>query len=325
MRLFRILVAAALLLVSLFSAHMTWACSMCRGSDQMFFISNARWLPQGRWVLALETLYLNRSALHNHPFYHLHGPYSYSAPTVIQTQAQQGVQAVFNYGLTDRLMVGLSVPYLFNRFTQDRNDFRVSGVGDPELVLVWQMTGLFNNVVTLAASAGVRLPYGKTGAFDNYGFLLQPHDQIGSGAAAGILGLQCNYLNRLLPLFVSASLESNGTSSLNLRHGQVLRFNLATQRWLSGRLDAIAELNTRSAAYDKLGAENVPDSGGKIFYFSPGLRFKLGGGLALRGQAQIPVAEKLNGVRCDLSNFRLDSIFQYCHPAARRPSVVLLI
>lgn len=302
MRLPRFFAAAAVVFMMIFfNAGLVWACSVCRGGDQTFFINNARLLPQGKWVLAIDNLFIERKALYVHPVNHQHVA---DNSTVMQTQEQYGVQAVFNYGLSDRLMFSISLPYVFNRFTQAPDKFRITGFGDPEVLALLHLGSFFKNKIGLAASAGVRLPFGKTDAYDNNGFLVQPHDQIGSGAAAGIVGLQLNYLNNIAPLFLSGSFEANGAGNRGLRHGDVVRLNLAAQRRLASGLDAIIELNTRNAESDRQSAAVIPHSGGKIIFLSPGLRIKLGTGLSFRGQMQTPVVEKFNGVQNEKTSFR---------------------
>ncbi len=252
----------------------------------------------------MENLYITKTALHVHPDYHRHGPYRNDKPTVLQDQSQYGIQAVLNYGVSDRVMATISVPYVFNRFTQGFDNFQIKGLSDPEILVIAHLGSFFDDAVSLAATAGAGLPFGKTDCFDNYGFMLQPHDQIGTGAAAGILGIQLNYLNNFVPIFFGASFEASGTNSSELRHGDVVRLNLAAQRRFSGWLHVIAELNMRQAEYDLQSETKIEHSGGTTIYFSPGFRLMLVSDLAFRGQVQMPVVENLNGVQNEKTNFR---------------------
>jgi hypothetical protein len=79
---------------------------------------------------------------------------------------------------------------------------------------------------------------------------------------------------------------------------------LAAQRRLISGCDAIIELNTRNAESDRQSAAVISHRGGKIIYLSPGLRIKLGSSLSFRGQVQIPVVKKFNGVQNEKANFR---------------------
>ena len=293
--------ACAAALIILFDHIPASACSICRGGDQTFYVNNARLLPAGKWVLAIDNLFIERKKLYAHPATHLHGG---DNSIVMQTQEQYGVQAVFNYGLSNRLMISISLPYVFNRFTQAPDEFRITGLGDPEVLALMHLGSFFRNKIGLAASAGARLPIGKTDSYDNYGFLVQAHDQIGSGAAAGIVGMQLNYFNRVAPIFLSGSVEASGTGNRGLRHGEIVRLNLAAQRRLISGFDAIIELNTRNAESDRQSAAVISHSGGKIIYLSPGLRIKMGNGLWFRGQMQTPVVKKLNGIQDEKTNFR---------------------
>jgi hypothetical protein len=145
---------------------------------------------------------------------------------------------------------------------------------------------------------------GQTDYKNAEGELLEAHDQIGSGAAAGIFGLQFSRMAGRIPLFFSAGYQVNAANDRNFRFGNTFRFNAATQRQLASRLDAIAEINGRTAKYDQENSEDVPNTGGTVIYFSPGLRLHLTTNLAFRGQVQVPVVEHLNGVQDEKVNVR---------------------
>ncbi len=65
--------ACAAALIILFDHIPASACSICRGGDQTFFVNNARLLPAGKWVLAIDNLFIERKKLYAHPATHLHG------------------------------------------------------------------------------------------------------------------------------------------------------------------------------------------------------------------------------------------------------------
>jgi len=48
----------------------------------------------------------------------------------------------------------------------------------------------------------------------------------------------------------------------------------------------------------------LANSGGTVVYFSPGLRWRMVGGLDLRVQVQIPLIEQLKGEQDEEVNFR---------------------
>ena len=290
------------------------ACSICKCGDQAFFINNARLLPRGAWIISLENLFLNKSALqleeiddhhHNEALLKRWSPLnvSHGEEPGTQSQQQNNLQIVINYGLTDRLMLMAGLPYTLNRFSQGTERFRMSGFGDPELMAVLHLGALFNKSLQVALIGGVRLPLGQTDTEKN-GKELHAHDQIGSGAVAGTFGFQLSRLTDALPVFFSANVQMHGANNRNFRYGNVFRFNVATQHQLSNRFDLITEINGRAASFDKEGITTEPHSGGTVVYFSPGLRFNFTRAFAFRGQAQIPVVEKLHGVQDEKTNLR---------------------
>lgn len=308
------------MVISAISCHSSaLACSICRCGDQAFFINNANLLPRGSWVVTIENLYLNKSSLHeeiqsNH--HDLELPKSSSPLEIshgdesdLQSHRQNNLQIVLNYGLTNRMMLLASFPYTFNSFSQDNEHLRINGFGDPELAAILNIATLLNGSLTIAANIGVRLPFGKTDHRNNKAELLDSHDQIGSGAFASLVGFQINRFNYEIPFFFSATYQLNGANAHDFRYGNVFRFNLATQRPLSYRLDIIVEVNGRMADFDKKTNLKNPNSGGTMLYFSPGLRLHLPGSLALRGQVQIPILEKLNGVQNEKTNLRVGLVW----------------
>ena len=310
--------ATTLLMIALYAD--AFACSVCKCGDQAFFITNARLLPRGTWIVSFENLYLNKSALQHEETHHdEHGAgllklRSALAPahdeaSEMQSLQQNSLHVVLNYGLTDRLMLMASMPYTFSRLSQGAENLRIDGFGDPEVMAMLHLGRLLNNSVDVAIRGGARLPLGQTDYTNDAGEVLHAHNQIGSGAYAGIFGLQLSHLAGSVPLFFSAGYQINGTNDQDFRYGNVFRFNFAAQRQLSGHLDLIAELNGRVADFDKQGGENDPNSGGTMLYFSPGLRFHFTSALAFRGQVQLPIVEELNGVQDEKTNVRASLIW----------------
>lgn len=266
-------------------------------------------------MIGIENLYLNKSALQHTEIHDAHQqnwgllkrlpPFEimHGEEPGMQSQQQNNLQVVVNYGLTDQLMLMTSIPYTFNRFSQGKERFHISGFGDPEVMVVLHLGTFFSQSLNIACSGGLRLPLGQTD-YENEEELLHSHDQIGVGAIAGIFGLQFSHFAGRVPLFFSTSLQVNSTNEHGFRYGNALRFNAAAQHQLSNRFDLITEINGRAASFDKEGITTEPHSGGTVVYFSPGLRFNFTRAFAFRGQAQIPVVEKLNGVQDEKTNLR---------------------
>jgi hypothetical protein len=305
-RLWSIIIAVALLAQS-----SAFACSVCRCGDQSFFLNSARLLASGRFLLAVEHFNTRKSAaLHHHEelldlnLAKLSSPLGIRHGDELESQVQNALQLTLKYGLSDRIMLMASLPYTFNRISAEGSAGTTDGFGDPELMAMAHLLSFADNAWALQAVAGARVPLGASDQTDAAGARLDQHLQTGSGAWAGIFGVQLMHAAGSVPLFFSASYQANGTNGDEFAYGDVLRFNAATQKALFNPVDVIAEVNGRTADYDAAGGETDPNSGGTVVYFSPGLRLRLGGALSLRGQVQIPIVENLHGEQNEKVNVR---------------------
>lgn len=312
MRTFALLLLAALLL----AANEVRACSVCRCGDHSFFLNNARHLPAGRLLFGLDYLNTRKSAAALHHHEHDHTLAKAALPLSInheepalESQAQSVVQINLKYGLLDRLMLLATVPYVFNRISMDAESETVSGLGDPEIMAIAHLLDFGGGSWRLQGTAGGRVPLGRANEKDENGLRLDQHLQPGSGAWAGIFGVQLLQASGRVPLFLSASYQTNGSNEQEFAYGNVFRFNAAAQTALTGSFDLIAEVNGRVADYDKDGAEPDPNSGGTAVYFSPGLRLRFGVA-SVRSQVQIPLVESLHGEQNEKINLRTGLVWE---------------
>ncbi len=294
------------------------ACSMCRAGDHGFFINSARLLPSGKLLLGLDHFNTSKSSLILHNSHEEGAAFAKNAAGARlfheeehpASQEQNTVQASVQYGLSSRLMLFATAPYLFNRLTVANEISEGNGWGDPEVTAMFALLPGTSSKVMLHAHAGARLPLGQSELKDEHGATLDHHVQPGSGAWAGIFGAQMLYNAGNVPLFAGVSYQANGTNDHDFAYGNVLRYNLAAQFPLARFVDLIGEVNGRYARFDKEGGGKDPHSGGSVVYASPGLRWKIFSGVALRTQVQIPIIERLNGVQDEDVNFRTGLIFE---------------
>jgi hypothetical protein len=308
LRLFGMIITAALL-----AQAPLFACSVCRCGDQSFFINNARQLSAGRFLFAVEHFNTRKSAMmaaHHHEHDHglalakLSSPLRVQHGDELESLVQNSVQLTLKYGLSNRFMLMASAPYTFNRITTEGGTGTADGLGDPAVMGMAHLLSFANNAWALQAVAGARFPLGQAGQTDGHGERLNQHLQTGSGAWAGIFGVQLMHASGSVPLFFSASYQANATNDQDFTYGNVFRFNAAAQKALFNPVDVIAEVNGRTADYDAAGGETDPNSGGTVVYFSPGLRLRLGGALSLRSQVQIPIVEDLHVEQDEKVNVR---------------------
>jgi hypothetical protein len=223
---------------------------------------------------------------------------------VAESQVQNSVQLTLKYGLSSRFMLMTSIPYTFNRISTEGGAETTDGLGDSEIMALVHLLSFANGAWQLQGVAGGRVPLGNSAQKNEAGELLEQHLQTGSGAWAGIFGVQLLHASGNVPLFLSASYQANGANDQDFTYGKVFRFNAAAQKALFNPVDVIAEINGRTADYDATGGETDPNSGGTVVYFAPGMRLRLGGALSLRGQVQIPVVENLHGEQNEKVNVR---------------------
>lgn len=312
--------AFALLLTVLFAHKSAAACSICRSGDQSFFLNNARQLNSGRFLIAVEHFNTRKSAtmIHNtHEDDHDHGLAKAFSPYGIQhdiaateSQVQNAVQLNLKYGLSNRVMLMASAPYTFNRLSSSLGAETANGLGDPEITALANVFDFGRGAWSVQAAAGARIPLGASDQKDESGALLEQHLQTGTGAWAGIFGLQLMRGAGSVPLFLGVSYQANATNDHDFAYGNIFRFNAAAQHALFGALDLIAEVNGRVADYDAEGAEKDANSGGTVVYFSPGLRLRFSNLFSLRSQVQIPVAENLHGEQNEKVNVRTGLVWE---------------
>ncbi|MCI0698364.1 transporter [candidate division KSB1 bacterium] len=297
--------------VALLAQAPTFACSVCRCGDQSFFLNNARMLGSGRLLFAVEHFNTRKSAMAAAPHdEHGLGLAKFSVPFGIQhgeapeSQVQNSVQLTLKYGLSSRFVLMASVPYTFNRISSEGGAATADGLGDPEIMVMAHLLSFANGAWQLQGVAGGRVPLGNAEQKNAAGELLDQHLQTGSGAWAGIFGVQLLHASGSVPLFLNASYQANSANDQKFAYGNVFRFNAAAQKALFNPVEVIAEINGRTADYDDDAGETDPNSGGTVVYFSPGLRLRLGGALSLRGQVQIPVVEDLHDEQNEKVNVR---------------------
>lgn len=297
--------------VALLAQSAAFACSVCRCGDQSFFLNNARILGSGRFLFAVEHFNTRKSAMaavhhdeHGFALAKRSAPFGIQHGDALESLVQNSLQLTLKYGLSSRFMLMASAPYTFNRISSEGGAETTDGLGDPEIMAMAHLFNFANGAWQLQAVTGGRVPLGNSEQKNEAGERLEQHLQTGSGAWAGIFGVQLMHASSSVPLFFSASYQANATNDQDFTYGNVFRFNAAAQKALFNPVDVIAEVNGRTADYDDAGGESDPNSGGTVVYFSPGLRLRLGGALSLRGQVQIPIGEDLHGEQDEKVNVR---------------------
>jgi hypothetical protein len=219
---------------------------------------------------------------------------------------EQRLTALAAYGFSDRFTLQARIPLSFRDFHQladgaTLDSFTTRGLSDPELAAqlrVWASPlSALGRKSSLSLVGGVKTALGQND-YQIDGVRVDEHAQPGTGSTDVFGGLGALHLiDRRSTLFASIQYRHTGENDFGYRYGQSFLANLAYERKLGGRVDAVVEMNFRHSVADQEDAEDVPNTGGSVLYLTPRLLVALGGGVVLRGAVQIPVARDLNGAQ----------------------------
>jgi hypothetical protein len=294
---------AAVILLSL-AASAAEPCSICRCGDPTFnALGKAGYNVRGfRFALDWER------------YDKQEGPPELEAEELVE----QRFTALVAYGFSDRFTLQARLPLSFRDFQEIEggevhDSFTTSGLSDPELsaqLRVWAspLTAL-GHKSSVSLVAGVKAPFGQNEyAID--GERVDEHAQPGTGSTDVFGGLGAlHIIDPHSTLFASLQYRHTGENDFAYRYGPSFLANLAYERKLTGRLDAVVELNFRHSVEDQESSEDVPNTGGTILYVTPRLLVDLGAGFVLRGAVQIPVARDLNGAQQEHAVFNVGLSF----------------
>jgi hypothetical protein len=178
-----------------------------------------------------------------------------------------------------------------------------SGLADPEVygqMRLWasELEGDVGIRTSVFAVAGVKTSWGENDA-SRGGERLDEHVQPGTGSTDWFGGLSGSYqIDPRSAVFASAQYRHTGSNDFGYRYGRVSLFNLAYERKLGARWDAVLEANYRDAGRDEVDDSGATDgdTGGSIAYLTPRILLDVGGGWVLRASAQVPLSQSgLNG------------------------------
>ena len=264
-----------------------WACSICRCGDPTFNALGKEGVAQTGFRVALDWDQVEKTQ----------GP-----PEARDSLRERRTTLLGAYGINDRFDVFVRVPFSQRDLTEVANgeseQSHASGLADPEIYAQARLwSSPFEGDVGMRSSVyavfGVKSDWGVNDAARD-GERLDEHVQPGTGSTDWFAGLSGSYqINPKSALFASAQYRHTGRNDVGYQYGRVNLLNLAYERKLSSRWDAVLEANYRHAGRDQTDTSGVtdPDTGGSIFYLTPRILFDAGGGWVLRASAQIPLGQ----------------------------------
>jgi hypothetical protein len=181
------------------------------------------------------------------------------------------------------------------------------GVGDAELTaLIGLARGIAGRGMTLGLVLGATAPTGSNDVRAADGERLDIHLQPGIGAWSGTSGLNLTMAGAHGTWDASVLDRVSGTSGHGYRYGTAVLYNagFTTHRWKG--VQALAQINGRWAAQDKLEDGSTGEhTGGLVTYASPGVRWAMGPGLGLDAAVQVPVQQQLHGIQHENATARI--------------------
>jgi hypothetical protein len=242
--------------------------------------------------------------------------------------ANQSYQLDINYGLTDRLTVELTVPYL-----RKKHKHRIEvgetqgGAGDPE---TWgdngvgdiRLTGKYALLPTIRSlvvvGAGVELPTGDNGARNIGNRTQEPTLQIGRGAFGIVGSLYQSYeiIPHRLNQFAAVSYRHTFENSDEYQFGDEYILSAGLNLKATERLTLSGQFNWRYVVHDVFAADlrqaqavgpgdpiildgrvldrPVPNTGATILMFSPGLSVGVSQAASAYFFVQVPITQDFN-------------------------------
>lgn len=222
-----------------------------------------------------------------------------------------------NYGITDRLGVELTLPYLTRKHEHyhvhggqdaDLSQFSDKGIGDIRITTKYNVLPSIRSMMVLGF--GVELPTGDTNQIDNQGQVLEPSGQLGRGQVGLVGSMYQAYelIPHRLNQFVYASYRHTFKNNDGYQFGDEYILNaglnwvpLETLKWFA----FTGQLNYRYLVHDVMSASispgatpiidrTVPNSGSTWLGAAPGALVSFADTWQAYFFAQVPLARDAN-------------------------------
>jgi hypothetical protein len=214
------------------------------------------------------------------------------------------LQLDVGYGLGAKTAVLASIPILAHRNfdighgATPFESYATSGNGD--LLLAVRHAFLAGSSGNLVAGVGLEAPVGRykleSPATRVDQGILDPTLQPGSGSFDFVASVQYAYhvAPARLDLTTSASYQRNGTNGLDYHTGDDAILSLTLGRPLAGPVSGTLQLKWARQARGTYLDEEVPGTGDRVTYLTPGLATRMGTGASLYGFVAIPIQRYVN-------------------------------
>lgn len=232
------------------------------------------------------------------------------------------------YGVTPDLTVGVSVPYVKRHNIREAHHGHdgeppeveslgdAEGLGDASLYGLYRWGGAEGSSHHAAVLLGVKTPTGKTDARGDTGERFELELQPGSGSWDPFAGLAFTWLRGRASYDVSTVYRLSTEGKQDTTLGDVVAFDAALAFRLLPRaghehdhgaaephghaaLDLLLEINGEWRGEDETAGVDNPNSGGRVIFLSPGVRYAFAGGWIASLSVGVPVVTDLNGFQSE--------------------------
>ena len=222
-----------------------------------------------------------------------------------------------SYGVTPRLAFTLAVPF-FNQRTHEHehvtggtpanptfgNFQRQDGtLGFGDIRLIGKYALWISTRSLVVGGMGVKIPTGEYKLLNHDGAINEATIQPGTGSWDGLVSAYYAYqvLPHKLDTFLSGSYQVTSENDLKYKMGDTLILSGGLS-YLFGELaggrsmTTSLQVNARMAPRDEFNGKEVPSTGGKWVYMTPGVKVQATSNTALYTHVQVPIYQYANEV-----------------------------
>jgi hypothetical protein len=266
---------------ALLVASPVWACSTCQCGDYTVTLMGVEKAYAGRLRVSYETQWREEAQ----------GTRGVDERVSEEVRQVLGLSYAFNANVT----VALRVPYVQKQFNDaSGGGQQAAGLGDADLIaqaVIGRSRAPSRHL--WGVQTGVRLPTGPEQRAQ--GRMIDIDAQPGTGAVTPSLGGFYRYYR--FPHFTAASVvwSDPQEGDQGFDGGRAVVATLSQQYALSQDVSLQLSLEARDSAQHRYDGVADPNSGGWVSYATPGIGWRVAGDWLLYAQAQLPIADDLNG------------------------------
>jgi hypothetical protein len=201
-----------------------------------------------------------------------------------------------SYGVSRRLTLVASAPLLVHRsyqvvHSQFVHQYETTGFGDMVVAARYAL----DPGARVVAGFAVKLPTGDSHLLSPFdGGIHDPMLQPGTGSSDMAASVQASRRAFSVDWALSGSYQANTTNELGYRYGNDAIATLSATRPLLGGLSGSVQLKTFFKRHSTYRDEEVPSTGGKVVYLTPGLRWSTTSSTGVYAFVQVPVYRYVN-------------------------------